>query len=249
MPDYNSYEMTPKETRRYYLIAVSILLFLGQIFYQSLILGALLAPLSVPCKRLYARRLARNRRVALGLSFRDLLYSLSASFSTGRLLPEALNEGLSALRLIYKDDAPIVLELEHMTARLLRSRDDERAVLDDFANRSRCEDIRNFVDAYFICRTTGGDMESLVAKASALIIDKIEIKKELRTLTAQKRLEANILLLLPALILVLLQLFSPDYIAVLYEDLRGRLVMTAALGLTALSYFWSLRLTDFEARQ
>ncbi|MDR2354795.1 MAG: type II secretion system F family protein [Clostridiales Family XIII bacterium] len=249
MPDYNSYEMTPKETRRYYLIAVSILLLLGQIFYQSLICSALLSALSVPCKGLYARHLAENRRAALEHSFRDLLCSLSASFSTGRQMPEALKEGLEAMRLIYPADAPIVRELEHMTARLFRSRDDETALLDDFANRSRSEDIRNFVDAYFICRTTGGDMEIMIAKASALIIDKIEIKRERRTLTAQKRLEANILLLLPAVMLVFLQLLSPAYIAALYDGLWGRLVMTAALGLMALSYAWNRRLTNVETQR
>ena len=48
--------------------------------------------------------------------------------------------------------------------------------------------------------------------------------------------------------LAFLQVFSPDYIAALYADLRGRLIMTAALGLTALSYAWSLRLTNFETQ-
>jgi tight adherence protein B len=245
MPDYNTYKMTAKETRRYYLFAGAALLFVGQIFYQSLVCSALLAAFAVPCKRLFERRLAEKRRTALGISFRDLLYSLSASFSTGRQMPEALKEGLDAMRLIYPADAPIVRELAHITARLFQSRDDEAATLDDFANRSRSDDIRNFVDAYFICRTTGGDMEAMVVKAAGLIIDKIEIQKELKTLTAQKRMEANILLLLPIVILLLLQLFSPTYVAALYEG-TGRLVMTAALALTALSYAWSLHLTKFE---
>jgi tight adherence protein B len=246
MPDYNTYEMTAKETRRYYLVAVTALMFAGQIFYQSLICSAALALLSVPCKRLYKRRLAEKRRTALGLSFRDLLYSLSASFSTGRQMPEALREGLQAMRLIYPQDAPIVRELEHMTARLFQSRDDEADTLNDFADRSRNEDIRNFTDAYFICRRAGGDLEALVVKAAGLIIDKIEIQKELKTLTAQKRLEANVLLLLPAVMLLFLQILSPAYVAALYDGLEGRLIMTAALALTALAYAWSLRLTNFE---
>jgi tight adherence protein B len=249
MPDYSTYEMTPKETRQYYLATVLALLLAGQVFYQSLICSALLALSALPCRRLFARRLAEKRRSALGISFRDLLYSLSASFSTGRQMPEALKEGLTAMRLIYPEEAPIVRELAHMTARIFGSRDDETATLDDFANRSRNEDIRNFVDAYFICRRTGGDMEAMVVKAAALIIDKIEIQKELKTLTAQKRLEANILLLLPVIMLVCLQLFSPAYIAALYEGLAGRLVMTAALGLTVLSYAWSLHLTNFDVQQ
>jgi tight adherence protein B len=238
--------MTAKDTRFYYLAAVIALMFVGQVFYKSLVCSALLCLLSIPCRRLYERYLAEKRRTALGLSFRDLLYSMSASFSTGRQMPEALKEGLLAMRLIYSDDAPIVRELEYMTARLLNGRDDEESTLNDFANRSRSDDIRNFIDAYFICRTTGGDMEAMVVRAAGMIIDKIEIRKELRTLTAQKRMEANILLLLPIVMLLLLQILSPDYVAALYEGLTGRIVMTAALVLTALSYAWSLRLTRFE---
>jgi tight adherence protein B len=246
MPDYSAYRMTAKETRLYYLAAAAGLMFAGQIFYQNIICSALLAALSVPCRRMYEKHLADKRRTALGISFRDLLHSLSASFSTGRQMPEALNEGLDAMRLIYPDDAPIVRELEYMTARLFRGREDEAATLKDFADRSLNEDIRNFVDAYFICRTTGGDMEAMVVKAAGVIIDKIELQKELRTLTAQKRLEAKILLLLPALMLLFLQLLSPDYIAPLYAGLTGRLVMTVALAMTALSYVWSLHLTKFK---
>jgi tight adherence protein B len=248
MPDYGVYEMTAKETRDYYVVAVVILMLVGQVFYQSLVCSALLALSSVPCKRLYERRLAEKRRTALGLSFRDLLYSLSASFSTGRQMPEALKEGLDAMRLIYPDDAPIVRELEYMTARLIKGRDDEEATLRDFADRSGNDDIRNFVGAYFICRTTGGDMEAMVVKTAGVIIDKIEIQKELKTLTAQKRMESNILLLLPAVMLLFLQLLSPDYVAPLYSGISGWLVMTAALGLTALAYAWCLSLTNFEAR-
>ncbi|MDR1246932.1 MAG: type II secretion system F family protein [Clostridiales Family XIII bacterium] len=246
MPDYSTYTMTAKETRFYYAAAAAGFALMGQIFYQSIVCSALLIAFSVPCKRLYENHLADKRRTALGISFRDLLHSLSASFSTGRQMPEALREGLDAMRLIYPGDAPIVRELEHMTSRLFKGRDDETVTLKDFADRSRNDDIRNFVDAYFICRTTGGDMEAMVVKAAGVIIDKIEIQKELKTLTAQKRMESNILLLLPAVMLLFLQLLSPDYIAPLYVGIEGRAVMTAALALTALSYIWSLHLTKFD---
>jgi tight adherence protein B len=246
MPDYNTYRMTAKEARFYYTAAAAGFALMGQIFYQNTVCSVLLIALSVPCRRLYETHLADKRRAALGVSFRDLLHSLSASFSTGRQMPEALREGLDAMKLIYSADAPIVRELEYMTARLFKGRDDEIAILNDFAERSRNDDIRNFVDAYFICRTTGGDMEAMVVKAAGVIIDKIEIQKELKTLTAQKRMESNILLLLPAVMLLFLQLLSPDYVAPLYAGIEGRIVMTAALALTALSYIWSLHLTKFD---
>jgi tight adherence protein B len=246
MPDYNSYTLSAKEKTRYYCMAALAMLLVGQIFYQSLAVSLLLTPLSIPMKRLYESHMAEKRRVALGLSFRDLLYSLSASFATGRQMPEALKEGLEALRLIYSDGAPIVLELEGMVARLFNAREDEASILGDFARRSHNEDIQGFVDAYFICRSTGGDLENLVVKSAAVILDKMNVQKEIRTITAQKRLESKILLVIPAAMLMVLQMFSPDYTAALYETAAGRLIMTAALGISAVSYLWGLKLAKLD---
>ncbi|MDR3294810.1 MAG: hypothetical protein LBT26_03125 [Clostridiales Family XIII bacterium] len=244
--DYNVYQMSQKEQQLYYIFSVLGLLMIGQVFYQSLLFSLVLTPLSIPARKYYARYLADRRKNALELSFRDLLYSLSASFATGRQMPEALAEGLDALRLIYPEDAPILRELEDMKKRIFVNREDDAPVLEDFARRSHIEDIRNFVDTWAICRTTGGDMERLVAKAAEVILDKMSIQKDIRTLTAQKRLEAKVLLLIPVFILVFLRIFSPDYTAVLYETLMGRLIMTTAAAVSAGAYVWSLHLTKVE---
>jgi tight adherence protein B len=246
MPDYNTYRLSPGERATYYCVAALGALVVGELFYQSLFFSALAFPLCIPGMKFYERRLAAKRRAALAASFRDLLYSLSASFSTGRQMPEALKEGLEALRLIYKGDAPIILELEDMNRRLFTTRESEMDILDDFARRSHVEDIINFVDAYFICRATGGDMERLVVKAAEVIIEKMGVQREISAITAQKKLESKILLVIPAAILLFLQLFSPDYSAVLYGTAAGRVLMTAALAVTAAAYLWSVKLTDIE---
>ena len=246
MPDYNTYVLSKKERTTYFTLALLAALCAGEIFYQSLVFSMLMAPLSIPCIKYYERHLAEKRKRALSESFRDLLYSLSSSFSTGRQMPEALAEGLESLRLIYPDNAPIILELQDMNRRIFSNRESEGNILKDFAKRSHNEDIRNFVNAYFICRTTGGDMEKLIVKASDVIIDKMEIMKGIQLITAQKRLESKVLLVIPVGILLFLQICSPGYTAVLYETLSGRLIMTAALGLTALAYMWSIKLTKIE---
>jgi tight adherence protein B len=218
----------------------------GELFYQSIIAAVLLFPLCIPGVRFYEGHLAAKRRAALGTSFRDLLYSLSASFSTGRQMPEALKEGLESLKLIYKGDDPIIMELEGMNRKLFVIRETESAVLDDFARRSHLEDIRNFVDAYFICRSTGGDIEKLVVKAAEVIMEKMNVQKDIQAITAQKKLESKILLVIPCAILLFLQLFSPDYSAILYGTAAGRMLMTLAFAVTIGAYLWSLKITDVE---
>ncbi|MDR1136194.1 MAG: hypothetical protein LBL49_08480 [Clostridiales Family XIII bacterium] len=246
MPDYNEYGLSGRERTRYYCMSALAALVIGELFYQSIVASALLFPLCVPAMRMYEKYLAGKRRAALSVSFRDLLYSLSASFSTGRQMPEALREGLESLKLIYNEEAPIIKELDDMNKRLFITRETEASVLDDFARRSHIEDIRNFVDAYFICRATGGDIEKLVVKAADVIMEKMNVQKDIQTITAQKKLESKILLVIPGAILLFLQMFSPDYSAILYGTAAGRVLMTLAFTVTLGAYVWSVKLTDIE---
>ncbi|MDR0570905.1 MAG: type II secretion system F family protein [Clostridiales Family XIII bacterium] len=246
MPDYGKYALSRKELLAYFAAFALGALAVGGVFYGSPLAAIALLPLCLPGMKFYERRLAAKRRNALALSFRDMLYSLSSSFSTGRQMPEALSEALDAMLLIYPQDAPLVRELEDMKRRLLANREGEAAVLGDFAARSHNEDIRNFVGAYLICRTTGGDIENLIVKAAEVIIEKMGIQREIRLITAQKRLESKILLIIPVGILFFLQMFSPGYTEPLYATLAGRLIMTAALALTGAAYLWGAKLTEID---
>lgn len=244
--DYRYYELSRKETLRYYFAGSVAAAALGFLFYHSL-LPAMLAPLAtIPLKGRYAAHLASRRRITLAMQFKDLLTSLSASFAVGRQMKEALLEAKENLRLIYDDNAPIMEELELMTTRLTKGLEGERQVLFDFADRSACEDIAGFVDVYFTCLTTGGDRIHAVRRASDIILDKIDIRNDIMALTAQKKFEVKILAALPPLIILFLLITSPDYLEGLYGSFSGNMVMSAALAAMLVAFYWSSRITDIE---
>ncbi|MEL7654598.1 MAG: type II secretion system F family protein, partial [Bacillota bacterium] len=178
--------------------------------------------------------------------FRDVLYSISSSVAAGRQMTEALFEAEKNARLIYKEDSFIVLELSYMAKRIHEYREPEEEILKDFALRTSIQDISDFVDVYLTCRETGGDMIKVLTKASEVIMDKITIEKEINTITSQKRYEAKILTAIPIIIILFLQIISPDYLAVLYEGIQGRCIMTAALAGIGLAYLWSMKLTNIQ---
>jgi tight adherence protein B len=137
-------------------------------------------------------------------------------------------------------------ELTLIGRRLGAGRESERVVLFDFADRSASPDIVSFVDVYFTCMTTGADSVRAVSRASELIMDKLSIKNELKMLTAQKKLEGMILTLMPPLILAFLSFCAPDYIAPLYGNPLGVIVMTISLITMIAAFYWSSRITDIE---
>lgn len=246
MKSYSSYELSQKEQARFLLICGPGLFAIGYLFYHSLILSLLLACLSYPGLKPYRDFLSNRRKREIKEQFRDVLYSVSASISAGRQMPEALYEAKENMKLIYREDSIIVLELSDMVKRLFEYRESEEDILKDFAYRTCVEDISDFVDIYLTCRETGGDLIRVLTKASDIIMEKIVIEKEIRAITVQKQFEAKILTAIPFIIILFLQLASPDYLSAMYEGIKGRIMMTTALAGIAAAYFWSMKLTKIE---
>ncbi|MDD4566166.1 MAG: type II secretion system F family protein [Eubacteriales bacterium] len=244
--NYNIYDLNSREKIHFSIFCITILFLTGYLFYHSMIISIFFTCLALPCYRLYRAGLAEKRRRVLTEQFRDVLYSVSASIAAGRQMTEALHEAEQNIRLIYKEDDLIVMELSVIVKRLYEFRESEEEVLRDFASRTGIEDISDFVDIYLTCRETGGDLVSVLNKASEMILDKIAIEKEIHTITVQKRYEARILAAMPLIIILLLNLVSPDYLAVMYERIAGHLLMTAAFFGIGFSYIWSMKLIKIE---
>ncbi len=243
---YLTYELNHYEKIRFFILSGLGLMVVGFLFYHSFLLSLILSFLSYPLIGFYRSYLAEKRRTELKEQFRDVLYSISASVAAGRQMTEALYEAEQNMRLIYKTDALIVLELSFMVKRLNEFRESEEKILKDFALRTSIDDISDFVDIYLTCRETGGDLIRVLTKASDIIMDKITIEKEIHTITVQKRFEAKILTAIPFMIILFLQLVSPDYLAALYQGVQGRFLMTIALAGIGISYLWSMKLTKIE---
>jgi len=228
--DYSIYEMTDRERTLFFsagYLAAAALMFL---FYRSLILSAACGFLIVKLKPYYSSYRAKERIQKLNIQFKDMLYSLSSSIAAGRQMPQALVEAADSLAVMYGPKEPIMMELNHMKRCIIENNESDRELLADFARRSCCEDIHNFVQVYIICRNMGGDLEKIIARTSAILTDKMNIEREIKAVTAQKKLEGRLIALMPVAMLLILNLLSPSYIVPLYSGLPGRLIMTGCLG-------------------
>ena len=144
------------------------------------------------------------------------------------------------------EETPMVQELVYMVKEINENREREEKILSDFALRSGADDIRNFVDVYLTCRETGGDTVKVITNATDIIVEKMAIQREIRTLTAQKQLEGKIISLMPIGVVLGLNIFYPDYLQVMYETLVGRIIMTLALAGIALAYQMTQKLSSIE---
>ncbi|MCI2061378.1 MAG: type II secretion system F family protein [Eubacteriaceae bacterium] len=244
--DYGKYELSGSEKKRFYAVSYAAVFAVCMLFYHSLILSAVCGLSVYFFRDIYADHLAEKRRTELALQFRDLLYSLSASVAAGRQMGEALIEANENLGAIYDSDTPMMNELRYFARSIRENHESEEELLIDFAIRSKVEDIKNFVDVYLACRTTGADLETVIGNSTEILMDKIDIEKEIRALTAQKQFEGKIITVMPVAVVVLLNILSPDYLLVMYSTLTGRLLMTLSLAGIAVSYIMTQKLMRIE---
>lgn len=246
LPHYNSYKLSSKEKLLFLPGGYVLIFMLTLLFYRSIILSFASGVLVILCIPFYEQYKGKRQREFLLVQFKDLLYSLASSMATGRQMSQALEEGLDNLRLLYEEETPMVQELVYMVKEINENREREEKILSDFALRSGADDIRNFVDVYLTCRETGGDTVKVITNATDIIVEKMAIQREIRTLTAQKQLEGKIISLMPIGVVLGLNIFYPDYLQVMYETLVGRIIMTLALAGIALAYQMTQKLSSIE---
>lgn len=130
------------------------------------------------------------------LQFRDGITSLSNSLSAGYSIENAFSEAIIDLKTIYEEDAYIIKEFYFIIARLKRNETIED-ILYEFADRTGIEDIYNFVQVFITAKRTGGNIIKIICNASKSIGDKIEIKREIKTLITAKKYESRIMNIIP----------------------------------------------------
>jgi tight adherence protein B len=99
-------------------------------------------------------------------------------------------------------------------------------------------DMRQFVIAVLIQRETGGNLTELLSNISALIRQRLKLLMKIRVLSAEGRLSAWILCLLPFCLAGVINIINPRFMAVLWTDPMGLKMIYALLVLMVLGTLW-----------
>jgi tight adherence protein B len=110
--------------------------------------------------------------------------------------------------------------------------------LTNLATRVPSTDLRYFVIAVLIQRETGGNLAELLDNISNLIRARLKLLGTIRVLSAEGRLSAWILTILPFVLAVVINFINPDFMALLWKDPTGLKMVGAALILMIVGIFW-----------
>lgn len=244
--DYDVYRMDVKERSKVFALVITAGVLCGYLYFRSLFACALFGILSLGVIPMYKKLKSDERKRKLRAEFRDFLYSISSSVNAGRSLEEAMEEAVGPVSLIHGDKCCMVSELERMNLIIRETNSGAEPLLRDLALRSHLDEISEFVDVCATCRKTGGDMNTLILKASDIITQHIELEREKEVVLSEKKLESRILALMPPAVILLINISSSDYLAMMYMTTTGRLIMAASLISTIGSFLWSFKLISFD---
>lgn len=243
--NYEKYHFSKKELLKYLAQGTLLCAAVDYLFYQNWILMLLGVPVIVFYMRHKKRELIRDRKRRLNYQFKDMLNALSVAVQAGYSVENAVSACTRDLERIYRKEEDIMQELHYIESQQRVSVPVEELFL-DFGERSRIEDIENFASVFYAAKRTGGDMEQVIQKVARMLGDKIDVRKEIEATLAAKKSEQMIMSLMPAGIILYLQVTSPGFLGVLYGNPFGICAMSICLGIYAAAYWLGKRIIDIE---
>jgi tight adherence protein B len=110
--------------------------------------------------------------------------------------------------------------------------------LTNLAMRVPVNDLRYFVIAVLIQRESGGNLAEILDTIGMLVRERLKLYDKIRVLSAEGRLSAWILGLLPFCTAGLILVVNPDFMKVLWTDEMGLKMIGAALINMVLGVLW-----------
>ena len=182
-----------------------------------------------------------DRRAALFASqLPDVLKLTASSLRAGF----SLLQGLDAVTRQVRDPSRSELQRVLAEARLGRPVED---ALEDAAARIRNRDFAESVAAVRIQQEAGGNLATLFDMLAATMQQRLRLRREVRTLTAEGRASAWILAVLPVALGAFILAVNRPYILELVHSLPGRVMLIGGLLLEIVGFWWMNRIVKIDA--
>ena len=212
-------------------------LFLGGIMGILVAIAAAVAGYQVP--QIWINRRAEARAKKLEEQLPETLTLLANSLKAGFGLLQSLSLAIEQL------EHPIATELAQTVHETNVGSSIDEAFL-DLGERCESYDLELVVTAILVQRASGGDLAEILATVAETMRERIRIRGEITTLTAQQKMTGIVIGLLPVGVGGLLFLVSPDYMTPLWTESVGKMALGFAVVLESVGIMVIQRILDID---
>jgi tight adherence protein B len=225
----------------YYYIRVGLALGLAAVLMLlrdplSALVGALLGYF-VP--RIWVGRRISSRLNAFNKQLPDTITLVSNSLRAG-------SSFLQSVELVSRESpAPMGLEMGRVVREVNLGLGMDEA-LANMVRRIKSDDLDLMVTAIGVQQQVGGNLAEILDTIAFTIRERVRIKGEIRTLTAQGRYSGYLVAFLPVAIAVTLNFINPEFMQPLFTELIGQILLGVGLIMMVIGFFAIRKITDIK---
>ncbi len=218
---------------------LSFLVFMNLPGLAPYIVTAVFAILGYFAPELLVRWLKRRRRRMFSDQLVDALIMLSNGLRAGFTLQQAIE------MLVEESRPPISQEFELVLREFHFGIDLEKAMV-NCAARANNEDLSLAVTAVAICRQVGGNLAEIFDRIVTMVRDRKLIEGKVDALTAQGKMQAMIVALLPWIFAFFCAKINPELTSLLWTTIPGVIAMFVAITMDIAGYLWVRKLATIK---
>lgn len=245
MKDYSIYRLKTKERLACFGVTVVLTFFISWLFYQSIYGMALSIVIFPGIFKIYKKEKIEKQKEELLYQFKESIQIMAGALQAGYSPENALIETQKDMIQLFPENSDMCRELHFMNQQISLNITLEKLFI-DLAVRSHVEDIISFSQVFTFAKRSGGNFNKIWKESANRIGEKVEIYQEIQVVMAAKKLEQNIMNVVPMIILLFVDVSSPGFLSIMYENVLGRVIMTFCLLVYVGAYFLARKIVDIK---
>ncbi len=234
--DYHLAELNAGTRVMALLKSAAVVAVLTIFFYRSILAAIPLSFIGFLFYKKNISELAGRDRQILESQFGEAIHGVETALKAGYSVENAFIQSGRDMGRQFGEESFIFREMEVIRRGLIINITLEE-MLADLAARSGSEAIEDFANVFAIAKRFGGNMPEVISTSARTIALQIETREEIMASLSGRRMEQNIMKIMPFGILTYVSISSPGYFDPLYENATGILVMTGLLAVYLAAYF------------
>jgi tight adherence protein B len=221
------------------LVSAAVAFVVAATFTDSLVLTLLAVVAGGAAPFMYVSRKRRARMEKFEEQLPDAVDVMKRAMRAGHPFN-------ACLKLVSEDmEDPIAREFEQTFADVNYGSDLRRALL-GLLLRVPSTNLMAVVTAVLIQKETGGNLAEIFERISQVIRSRFRFGRRVRTLSAEGRLSAWILTLVPIVLFGVLWITTPTYLPPLLENPTGQKMLIFAVVMMVVAVFWMRKLIRID---
>ena len=151
-----------------------------------------------------------------------------------------------AIKLVSEEmDDPVATEFGTTFSDINYGNDARRAMI-GLLQRVPSVTVMALVTSILVQRETGGNLAEILDQISAVVRGRFKLQRKVKTLSAEGRMSAWILALVPLVLFAVIWVSSPDYLPMLLEEEAGKKMVIYGVVSGVIGIFWVRRVIRIE---